>query len=97
MEIEIYGIKYQVILQESEKNNDNGMGRCDTKAGLIKIKSDMPDDIKFGTLIHEVVEAISVENELNLKHSQISILSTGLSSILLRNNIYSYFNLNPPT
>ena len=64
------------------------MGRCDTKMGLIKIKKDMPDDIKFATLVHEIVEILVDNNDLGIDHKTVSILSTGLSDVLLKNDIY---------
>jgi hypothetical protein len=87
MEILISGIPYKINLIEPNTRADENMGRCDVKLGLITIQRNMPDEIQFSTLIHEIVEAISGMNELNLKHNVISSLSTSMAEVLMRNKI----------
>lgn len=87
MEIIISGIPYKINLIEPNTRADENMGRCDVKLGLITIQRDMPDEIQFSTLIHEVIEAINDMNELGLKHNAISSLSTQLAEVLINNEI----------
>jgi hypothetical protein len=93
MEIIISGIPYQINLIEPNTRADENMGRCDVKLGLITIQRDMPDQIQFSTLIHEVIEAINDMNELGMKHNVISCISTQLAEVLMNNKIDDFKTL----
>lgn len=90
MKIKIYGIEYNIKLVDSNSREDYSMGRSDGKLGIITINKEMPSDVKFSTLIHEIIHIISNENGLGLKENIVCPLATGITTLLLENNIYNY-------
>ncbi|MBT8491121.1 MAG: hypothetical protein KJN62_08725 [Deltaproteobacteria bacterium] len=87
MNIKIQGIPFEINYIESNLRDDERMGRVDCKLCKINICEEMPEEMKFSTLIHEIVEAINDLNELGMKHNVISSLSMSLSEVLLDNDI----------
>lgn len=93
MTIKIYGITYNIKIVESNSRIDDTMGRVDSKTGEITLSKEMLPEIKFKTLIHEIIETINEENELGLKHPQIQSIAVGFTNVLLENNIYNYLGV----
>lgn len=65
----------------------NNMGYCDMSRQELKIASDVPQDGKESTLLHEIIEALNYHMELGLEHRQISSLETGLHQVLSDNGV----------
>ncbi len=77
--------RINVIEENPTLWSENGMGRCSTVAGIIRIKKSMPEDIKQATLLHEVIHLIADMNGLKISETTVSVVSTGLMEVLRSN------------
>lgn len=73
------------------------MGRSNSMNGTILIRSDMPEDIKLGTLIHEIVHVVADMNGVQLKEHVVASLANGLMTVLKDNaeSLWSEFAPSP--
>jgi len=76
------------LIGETQAEELNGM--FSTKMNAILLNGDTPEQRKWATLWHEVIEWISCDLELDLDNSVISIISEVLTQV-----IDSNFNLDP--
>lgn len=83
--IKIGGILYNINMVKDLARDHNALGRCCGNSGNIDIDSDLEDKIKDKVFIHEVIEALNFEYELNLEHNKISILAMSLHQVLVDN------------
>lgn len=84
--VNICGIKYP-IKQLTEDEMHGKMGQWKTNPTCIKIMNEANNDMQAVTLIHEVIEAINWQLELDLKHRQICGLATSIYQVFKENNL----------
>ena len=53
----------------------------------IEISTAYPAECQESTLLHEIIEVINGQNDLGLKHWQVSVLETGLWQVLKENGL----------
>ena len=75
--ITVCGIEYPVQLVDAGEIDDK-LGQFKTTPLSIKIRKDASFDIHMSTLLHEIIEAVNWQFEVELTHKQISILGTAL-------------------
>lgn len=63
----------------------NGMGRSSLSHGVIRIKADMPEDIKQSTLLHEVIHLVADMNGIKLSETATTGLENGLFEVFRSN------------
>ncbi len=63
----------------------NVYGRVCTNAGLIELDLDMPDIIKYVSLLHELIHAISDCYSLRLSDDDTDRLAQGLAQVFFNN------------
>ena len=56
--VDVAGVPFFVKEVESNTRTDSGMGRTDTKMGIITINREMPVEIKQSVLIHEWLHSV---------------------------------------
>ena len=79
--IKILGHEYKVeTIDWVEGTRNNGL--CCTNKTIISIDNRLPRTRREETFIHELVEAIDHHLELELKHPQITAVSSALYSVL---------------
>lgn len=83
-QIKIGGQLYKV--KETEGMIDSG--NTDTKMNIILIKKEMIDIQKQSTLLHEILEAINENNDLQLPHQSIQTLENCLYEVLTDNKLF---------
>lgn len=73
-------------------SNDSGyVGRCVPDELSIHVEKNMPIQRKYETIIHEVIEAVNIHNQLGLRHSTITALAVAMHQFLSDNGV----NLSP--
>ena len=83
--IKIGGLNYRVSQVENLARDNGALGRCCGNSRTIEIDSNLDEQVKEKTLIHEIIEAINFENQLNLEHWKISVLESSIYQILKDN------------
>lgn len=63
------------------------LGECRLEPPQIVIKADLPPKEKFSTFIHELIHAISFEEDINLTETQVLKLERGLLRVLRLNKL----------
>ena len=53
----------------------------------IRIESQLARDRKELTLLHEIIEAITTQNEIEIEHSDLTTLANGLYQVLSDNSL----------
>lgn len=85
--IKIGGLQMKIVFDDRLASSDNEFGECDHIRGMIIIDGVQPDDHKELTLLHEIIEKINTEHELELNHHQITSLASCLYQVLKDNNL----------
>lgn len=84
--IKIGGYTYEVIVEKREVNHGtNSFGSANTRYLRILIEEDLPQQQKESTLIHEIIEMIDSNFDLQLSHQTISTISDSLYQVLVDN------------
>ena len=81
--IKIGGIDYKILSMDRQISESYGMTVFESAA--IHLDETLCSDMANATLLHEVIEVINEENELNLKHRAIQTLATQLYQVLKDN------------
>ena len=83
--IDILGHKYKVTEVDGLVHEFGVMGQACHIEEWIRIDASLTKDCKRSTLLHEVLEQISLMNELRLPHKTISILEASLFQVIKSN------------
>lgn len=76
--VKILGKHVSITQQPPNSRTDTFMGRMDDAMNSMVINSEMPDQNKSETILHESIEYINSQLELELTHKQISALSMSM-------------------
>jgi len=79
-DVTILGLDYEVEIGKIPSGGARGLTLCGENK--IVILDSLPDAVKIQTFIHEVVEVINYELEMELDHAKITQLEAGLFSSL---------------
>ena len=85
--IKLLGFNYQVLEQEDLSEGSQAVGQTWLARQTILIEKKLCQEQKECTLIHEVIEALNYQLELEIPHKTISALETGIYSFLKENNL----------
>lgn len=83
--IKIGGLNYKLKYQENYARDYNMLGSHCGNTSEIIIDTGLAKDRTEKTIIHEILEAINFEYELELSHDKITVLETTLYAILKDN------------
>ena len=72
------------ILPMGDQADDSVFGYCNTRDEVIYLASDMPDNVWFEILYHEIAHYISDTHHLDLTESQVSTIGNELRAAGLR-------------
>lgn len=75
----------EVIYQEW---NNQSFGSCDVVGSKMYINSRSSKGQQESTLLHEIIEHINSSGDLQMNHSQISILESMLYQVLKDNKLF---------
>jgi len=81
----IDGKTFRVELRDDRDGETTSYGTCRVGTQHIWVSSNICPEQQAATLLHEVIEAINTEHELNLDHSAICTLETALYQVLVSN------------
>jgi hypothetical protein len=79
--LDILGIRFRVVEQETESWPSGQMGLCDVHTGRITLGDDQAGDVTRNTLFHEVVHAIFELQGIPQEEGRVQQIATGLASI----------------
>lgn len=82
--LQVLGLRYEVALLK-ETMPSNAAGQMLAFKALIKVDEDAAPERRRAVLMHEIVEAINFELDLNLKHRAITSLATAINQVLADN------------
>ena len=85
--IKIGGQWMDILQDKCLGAGDRAYGECDFMRGRIVIDSNQPEDHKEVTLLHEIIEKIKNENELEIEHRNITSLAYNLHQVLKDNKL----------
>lgn len=81
----IAGIDYKVSFKENLARDNGTVGTFCGNNTEIRIDSGIPEQRKEKTLLHEILEGINYEYDLDLEHRKISVLETAIFTMLKDN------------
>ncbi len=88
--VKIAGQTMKVIYNIRLASARDEFGNNSRMEGTIEIDSTQPVEHQESTFIHEIIEMINAENELGLKHNQITCLATQLHQVFSDNKIHLF-------
>jgi len=83
--LKILEIDYDIQVSNTIRDEEESSGLCEPDLSLIQISSHCSEQVKKVTLLHEVVEAICSQLDIQIKHHYIELLETGLFQVLRDN------------
>lgn len=83
--IKIAGLKYQITEIENLTRDNNCLGNCCGNSLNINIDKNLKEDVKKKTLLHETLEALNFEYNLEFEHNKICVLETALFAVIRDN------------
>ncbi len=80
---------YNITIISDRKMGEMGgtSGGFTSAQQWMQIATDLCDEQKISTIIHEILEALNIYSELELKHNTISSLEVGLYQVLKDNGV----------
>jgi hypothetical protein len=92
MKIKIGGIMYEVTKVKNLARDRGCLGECCVNSAEIHLDEELSENLADKVLLHEIIEAINLENEMELKHRNITILESSLYQVLIDNpEIFKHF------
>jgi hypothetical protein len=85
--VKIAGQIINVLFDNRLASGEDRYGVCNCIKGEITIDSTQPIEHQESTFIHEIIEKINADNELELEHNKITCLATQLHQVLKDNKI----------
>jgi len=85
--LKIFGHDYVVMMHDQDEVGNYHLGTHIHRSTEILINRSQSKTQMESTLIHEIIEALNVYQELNLKHDQVVRLETGLYQVLKDNKL----------
>jgi hypothetical protein len=76
---------YDINLVECVNKYEPRKGEIEYMKQVIRIDNSMPEDSKFGTLIHEIVHGIDYFMDMDLTEEQVTKLGNGFAMVLRDN------------
>jgi regulator of RNase E activity RraB len=83
--IKIAGMKYEVKETENLTRDHGSLGNCCGNNLTINVDKDLKEDVKKKTLLHEIIEALNFEYDLEFQHNKICVLETALFAVIKDN------------
>lgn len=87
-QFKICGVMIKVKYANPSELSSLCMGRWDQMTSTITIRSDLPEDVRLSTLIHEVIHAIADMNDLG------RIMDDETTVSVLANNLFAFLSDN---
>lgn len=79
---------HQFVVIEKDLGDSKDLGQTDFSKGVISIETDMPETVKWSTLIHEVMHVMNPTlDSSDLGHSVMESLSEQLYQVLKDNEL----------
>lgn len=91
--INILGIDYLVVFDDDNEAIKDNLGCVDLDHQIIYIRNSINDQMKVSTLLHEVIEAINFQLELNMPHRVICGIEVGINQVVTENSINLFYDV----
>lgn len=86
-QVDILGYKFQVTEQEELGELNGELGKMWPSKQIIFLDKKQCQEQKESSFIHEIIEAINAQLDLELPHKSIIALETGIYSVLKTNKL----------
>ncbi len=87
--VKIGGQNYKIIIKDLNKSEcQDNCGYCRTTDNEIYINSSMSQEQQETTLLHEILEALNFNYQLDLEHNKIQTLEATLYQVLKDNKLF---------
>lgn len=87
--IKIGGQNYKVIIKDLDKSEaQNNCGYCRATDNEIYINTSISQEQQESTLLHEILEALNFNYQLELEHNKIQTLEATLYQVLKDNKLF---------
>jgi hypothetical protein len=83
--VKIGGILYKVSKIKDLARDRGHLGECCGNNATIGLDDNLHSDVERKVLLHEIIEAINFEYELELAHNKISTLESSLYQVIMDN------------
>ena len=81
----LFGIEHKTKHVKNLARDHCKNGQYLNQSRMIEISKDLNEQEKFGTYIHEVVECVVINLEMEIEHADITRLGTAFTQFLLDN------------
>ena len=75
----------RVIVESPAHWSEGGLGRASLKDQTIRLNEAMLKDVRYSTLLHEIVHLISDLNTIELTEVQVDVVAMGLFTLIKDN------------
>ena len=93
MKIDILGHPYELTIDPTVQLEEKSTGACCPPALWMRITPNCPKSRQEETALHEIIEAINYELELQLPHEKITQISTALHQVFKTNALLNFSKL----
>lgn len=83
--MKIFGRNF--VLRKTDLTSLNLFGEINVRDQTIRVEERLHPEGQIQTVLHEMIEAIFIANEIQMEHSVISTLDNGLYSLLTENGV----------
>ena len=84
-QVRLFGIEHEVVFVDNLARDHCKNGQYINQSRRIEISSHLNEQEKFGTFIHEVVECIVINLEMETEHNDITRFGTAFTQFMLDN------------
>lgn len=83
--IKIGGQEFSILYDDNLNLDQDEYGNTNFRTLVITLENSLSQSVKSATLLHEIIEIINEQNELNLPHQKIQCISNAIFQILSDN------------
>ena len=83
----VAGIPYAVRFNADLAAEHGALGRSTGNRAVIELDPGAPAEVRYHTLLHEIVEQLNYLMDLGLNHHQVELLALGLYQVLTANDL----------
>ena len=86
-EIKVLAHEYTITINPLLNLETGSMGQCCSNTLKINIDPNVPESCMADTLLHEIIEALKYQMQLEMEHNVVSALATGILTVIRDNDL----------
>lgn len=83
--MKIFGRNF--VVKKEDLTTEGLFGQINMRDQVIRVEEKLHREMQMETVLHELIEAVIIANEITLDHPVLSALDAGLFAILIDNGI----------